>query len=85
MVMKIMLVMMKIDAQASKIERQRRWMPFCEFPLQIPSRGEASVIFGCAVCRLPDPISRGETIWGGGPDGNYTATTIRADQIDPAV
>ena len=33
-----------------------------EFPLQIPSRGEISATSGFSVCRLSDPIARGETI-----------------------
>ena len=53
---------MKIDALASRICVGLRWIPADEFPLQIPSGGEVSAISGCSVCRLPDPIARGETI-----------------------
>ena len=51
-----------------------------EFPLQIPSGGEVSATSGLSVCRLPDPVPWGETICGGGLDGNYTGAIIRADQ-----
>ena len=56
-----------------------------EFPLQIPSGGEVSTISSLSGCRLSDPIAWGETIWGDGQDGIYTAATIRPDQFDPAV
>ena len=56
-----------------------------EFPFQIPSGGEVSATSGVSVSRLLDLIARGETIWGGGSDGSYTAGAIRAKQIAPAV
>ena len=56
-----------------------------ELPLRIPSGGEVSATSGLSVCRLSDPIARGETIWGGSFDGNYTAATIWVDQNGPAV
>ena len=62
--------------------------PVDEFPLQIRSGGEVSVISGCSVCRLPDPVPRDETIWDGGWDGSYTAEPIwytRIVAISPAV
>ena len=44
------------------LRRKKMDPPVDEFPLQIPSGGEVSVISGCSVCRLCDPVARGETI-----------------------
>ena len=42
--------------------RRAKMDPLGKFPLQMPSGGEVSVISGCSVCRLSDPVARGETI-----------------------
>ena len=36
--------------------------PLGKFPLQMPSGGEVSAISRCSICRLLEPIARGETI-----------------------
>jgi hypothetical protein len=54
------MVMMKIDVDASMI--QAAAVVDCEFPLQIPSRGEVSWYCGCFVSLISDMIARGESV-----------------------
>ena len=61
----------------SRSEQGEDGSPVDEFPLHIPSGGEVSATSGLSICRLPDPLARDGTIWGGGLDGNYTTATIR--------
>ncbi len=63
MVMKMQqLMMMGMMPWPPMIRVAARMMPFCKFPLQIPSGGEVSAISGGSECRISDPSSRGESI-----------------------
>ena len=63
MVMKMQrLIMMGMMPWPPMIHVAARMMPFCKFPLQIPSGGEVSASCGVSECRISDPSSRGETI-----------------------
>src|SRR4051812_32869905 len=77
------LMKMEIDVLASQLCLGRRWIPRESSPYRSLPEVRFSAIFGCSVCRLPNPMPRGETILGGGVGANYTAGTIRPKKFLP--